>query len=305
MIPWRKLGLWVEAPGGPLGASHAMLPTPLAMDDRIRVFYAACDGDMRGRIFFADLEIAPPHRVIGRSPGPVLDVGAPGSFDADGVNPSQVLADGDDLVLLYVGWRRGPALTPYTLFTGLARSRDGGLSFQAERQPLLGPAPGEGLFRTAASIARQGDGWRMVYIGGDTFIDDAAGKRVPVYGLRELRSQDPLRWTGPGREVLAPDRAAGQIGFGRPVVWRPGGGAAALMLSIRTEAGYTLVETSLEALDAGRPDFTPVLAGPAEPWEAQMTCFGAPCVAGDRELLFYNGNGFGRTGFGLAWRPLP
>ena len=35
----------------------------------------------------------------------------------------------------------------------------------------------------------------------------------------------------------------------------------------------------------------------------EMTCFGAPCVAGERELLFYNGNGFGRTGFGLAWRP--
>ena len=28
---------------------------------------------------------------------------------------------------------------------------------------------------------------------------------------------------------------------------------------------------------------------------AQMTCFGAPCVVGPYELLFYNGNGYGRT----------
>ncbi|MBS0409506.1 MAG: hypothetical protein JSR86_06285 [Proteobacteria bacterium] len=303
MLPWRKLGLWVEAPGGLLGASHAMVPTPLVLEDRVRVFYAACDADMRGRVFFADIEHDPPHRVIGRSAGPVMDVGAPGTFDADGVNPLQVFADGDGLALLYVGWRRGPAETPYTLLTGLARSRDGGLSFQGEREPLLAPAPGERLFRTAASISPAADGWRMIYVGGDAFIDDAAGKRSPLYGLRELRSADRLAWPGGGRELLAPDRAAGQTGFGRPVVWTPGGGAPVLMVSIRTEAGYTLVETPLDALEAGRPAFKPVLAGPADPWEAEMTCFGAPCVVGERELLFYNGNGFGRTGFGLAWRP--
>jgi hypothetical protein len=34
-----------------------------------------------------------------------------------------------------------------------------------------------------------------------------------------------------------------------------------------------------------------------------MVCFGAPCQVGAQELLFYNGNQFGRTGFGLASRP--
>ena len=33
-----------------------------------------------------------------------------------------------------------------------------------------------------------------------------------------------------------------------------------------------------------------------------MTCFGAPLTVDKRELLFYNGNQFGRTGFGIAWR---
>ena len=75
-----------------------------------------------------------------------------------------------------------------------------------------------------------------------------------------------------------------------------------MMLSVRSEAGYSLVQAPLAGFDARRPAFQPVLTEPAEPWETQMTCFGAPCRAGPRELLFYNGDGFGRTGFGLAWR---
>ena len=34
-----------------------------------------------------------------------------------------------------------------------------------------------------------------------------------------------------------------------------------------------------------------------------MTCFGAPCRVGEFEYLFYNGNQFGRSGFGVARRP--
>jgi len=34
-----------------------------------------------------------------------------------------------------------------------------------------------------------------------------------------------------------------------------------------------------------------------------MVCFGAPCSVGSSELLFYNGNQFGRSGFGIAQRP--
>ena len=132
-----------------------MLPTPHLMADRVRLFYAACDDDMRGRIFFADFEPEPPFRLIGRSPGPVLDLGAPGAFDCDGVNPSQVLDVDGRLALLYIGWRRGPAEAPYTLLAGLAFSDDGGASFQRTGEPLLAPRPGERLFRTAPFVERR------------------------------------------------------------------------------------------------------------------------------------------------------
>src|SRR5579862_7897590 len=140
---WRKLGRVLEASGAPLSRSHAMLPTPLVMADRVRVFYASCDAEMRGRVFFADFEPVPPFRLMGRSAEPVLDVGPPGAFDADGANPSQAFETGGRLALLYIGWRRGPPQKPYTLFAAVAFSDDQGERFERATAPLLPPREGE------------------------------------------------------------------------------------------------------------------------------------------------------------------
>jgi hypothetical protein len=298
---WRKLGRVLEAQGGPLSRTHVMLPTPHPLEDRVRVFFTSCDDDLRGRVFFADFEPEPPFAVLDVSSSPVLDPGAPGAFDCDGVNPSQIVTVEGRLALLYIGWRRGGETAPYTLFAGLALSENDGLSFEKAAEPLLPPCAGESLFRTAPFLQREGEGYRLLYIGGDEFVAGEGGRRLPVYSLMELRSATPWRWEGPGRTLLTPDRQAGEIGFGRPVLWRDDG-RARLMMSIRTSAGYTLVDAPSDFTPGQRPKFTQVLDSPAEAWEADMTCFGAPCAIGDYELLFYNGDGFGRTGLGLGWR---
>jgi hypothetical protein len=279
-----------------------MLPTPYVMTDRVRVFYATCDGELRGRIMFADFAPKPPFRLLGASAAPVLDLGAAGAFDMDGVNPSQVIKTAVGLALLYIGWRRGPAEAPYTLFAGLAFSMDDGLTFTRQGRSFLPPRKGERLFRTAPFIDVEEQGYRLLYIGGDAFEPDEGGRRLPRYSLLEMRSQSLWDWTGPSRVLMHPNVAAGEIGFGRPVVVRRAG-CARLMISVRTREGYQLVETDA-ALELGkRPPMTPIKLDPLERWEQQMTCFGSICHAEGYELLFYNGNGFGRTGMGLAWRP--
>jgi len=35
-------------------------------------------------------------------------------------------------------------------------------------------------------------------------------------------------------------------------------------------------------------------------WDSDATCYPAVIQMGNRTLLFYNGNGYGRTGFGVA-----
>lgn len=300
-MAWTPLGRIMQATGGALGRSHAMLPTPLLMDDRLRVFFAMCDADLRGRTFFADLSLEFPHPVMSVEERPVFDLGPAGAFDCDGVNPLQVLRRGDRLLMLYVGWRRDVDGAPYTLFTGLAESRDEGLSFERLRAPLLPPSPAERWFRTAAFAWPEGEEWRLLYIAGGRFIP-GPGKALPIYSLKAARSPALEAWPAEGEELLAPDAGAGELGYGRPAVWRDGA-EETLLISRRTMDGYELLQTPLAGALKGQADFRPVLTHPREDWERQMTCFGMPVRMGDRELLFYNGDGFGRSGFGAAWRP--
>ena len=67
----------------------------------------------------------------------------------------------------------------------------------------------------------------MLYIGGGTFFGGADGKRLPTYSLCRAASPDGIVWTSGGASLLDPDSAAGEIGFGRPVLWHEEGGGPA------------------------------------------------------------------------------
>jgi hypothetical protein len=304
MKDWCKLGLSVVAAGDGLMASHAMLPSSLLLSDRIRVYFSACDADLRGRVFYADLERTFPFRVIHICQDPILDVGLAGAFDADGVNPSQIIERDGNIFMYYIGWQRISSSVPYTLLGGLAISTDDGASFQrVQDTAILAPTEEESYFRTAPFVWYEEDQWQMLYIGGGEFFTGSTGKRLPRYALRHTHSRDGWNWTGPSRILLEPNRLVGEIGFGRPVVTKKAESVAELMLSVRSVNGYTLRSGpfSLErAIDPN--DLCDVLPLSQEGWDSEMTCFGVTVELEGGELLIYNGNQFGRSGFGLAWR---
>lgn len=296
---FRKLGL-VFCPDGsnPLMRSHAMLPTPMLIDDVVRVFFTSTDADRRGRLFSVDVDPADPRRIVSDIIGPLLDLGAVGRFDMDGVVPISMLRNGPELRLYYVGFQRRSAF-PYTLLTGAAASTDDGRSFRRlQTEPVLPPIPSERYVRTAPCVIRTDHGWSMWYIGGNEWIEHE-GKTLPVYGFRHTTSDDGLTWM-PRIILFEPDRARGQIGFGRPVV-RPVDRGYEMFISVRTVVGYTISHaTSRDGLEWTNWEDDILPAG--EDWDSEMRCYGAPIKLGDEEYFFYNGNGFGRTGFGLAIR---
>ena len=297
-MAWRKLGL-VVAPqlGDPLRQSHAMLPTPILLGETLRVYFASCDSELRGRVFYADLDRRDPTIVRSMSESPVLDVGEPGCFDVDGVNPCSIVAWKNKFYLYYVGYQRLPSV-PYTLFTGLAVSDDAGESFRRVRtEPLLGHTNDERYFRTAAFVRADGDGWRLWYIGGDDWLNES-GKALPIYSLKHFRSDTLFDWPSSPEVLIKPDLSAGEIGFGRPWVTQRSD-RYEILLSIRRRTGYQLVTG--HSLDGLRWTLEgPALETGPDAWDCEMVCYGATIDVDDRRYLFYNGNQFGRSGFGVA-----
>ena len=104
---WRKLGL-LWAPNGslPWAHSHAMLPTPMRLaDGRLRILLGVCESDIVSRIGWIEIHENDPSRIINVAQEPVLDIGAPGNFDDNGVNPCCAVTLPDGTVrLYYVGY---------------------------------------------------------------------------------------------------------------------------------------------------------------------------------------------------------
>jgi hypothetical protein len=302
---WEKLGrVWAPDQGvageRPWARTHAALPTAMMLDEeRIRVYVACLDEGRVGRIGYVDVAARDPRQVLAVSARPVLDVGAPGTFDDNGVNPLWLLWHEGRLYLYYVGWQLGTRVR-YYLFAGLAVSDDGGESFARVSQvPLLDRGDGELFVRTAPCVRHEDGIWKMWYIGGDSWVQ-GRGKQLPRYGLRYLESDDPRRWAGSGRPCMDV-RGGDEHGFGRPFVVREGG-RYRMWYSVRTiSAGYHLgYAESADGLAWERMDEAVGLAPSANGWDSEMICYSFLQETRYGRYLFYNGNNYGETGFGVA-----
>jgi hypothetical protein len=300
-MKWEKLGR-VYAPDGsvPWMTSHAYVPTPYALDhDTIRVYVAFLDTERIGRVGLVDVAAEDPRHVLRVSERPALDVGAEGAFDEHGVTPSSVVTDRDTVWLYYFGWQRMPNL-PYLLFAGLAASADGGESFtRVSSSPILPPVEGERVCRSAPAVLREEDAWRTWYVAGDAWTE-VAGRLVPTYEIRTATSPDGIRWEGPGTTAVA---LAGhdEFGLGRPFV-RVAGDRYELWYSVRTRARTYRIgfATSRDGVSWTRRDDEAGIDVSEEGWDCEMICFGSVLVTRYGTYLFYNGNDYGRTGFGVA-----
>jgi hypothetical protein len=268
--------------------------------ERVRVLCAFLDADRIGRCGFVDVDGSRPARVLGVSEAPVLDVGRPGTFDEHGVTPLSTvrLADGR-LRLYYAGWQRGIGVR-YSLFTGAAESEDDGRSFErVSEAPILDRSDGELHVRTGVLVRPDGHGWRMWYAGGSGW-HDREGTARPRYALRHVRSDDGLEWPRTGTICIEPRED--ELGFGRPCV-RQRHGTLEMWYGRRDLSGaYQLgYATSTDGLAwTRRDDDAHLPRGPAGAWDSEMVGLAGLLEAPGGTYLFYNGNGYGATGFGVA-----
>lgn len=307
---WRKLGL-VYVPDGnePWARTHAALPTPLRLPgrDRVRIFVSCCDAGGVSRVGWVDVREDAPTVVVDRSHGPVLDIGVPGAFDENGAVCTSVVRVPDGrLFMYYVGFELGTQVR-YRLLTGLAISDDDGLTFRRHSTtPILERSRGDLYFRCGTYVRLDPDGlFRMWYVGGNSWRD-VGGKALPEYRVKYLESHDGIEWAPEGRTVIDmtdPD----EHGFGRPWVM-PADGGEEMYYSVRRTslAAYRLgYATSPDGLRWDRRDAELGLDVTPGGFDSEAIMYTAVMRIGGRTLCYYNGDGFGRTGFGAAERIAP
>ena len=301
MISWKDRNFVYCSNGfASWACSGAMIPTPILHDEStIRIFAGFLDASGRSRIGYLDVCGKDPTRILDIGQRPVLDIGQPGAFDDNGVVPISLVRHGQELRLYYVGFQLRNDV-PYTMLAGLAISTDEGKTFtRPSDSPLLPPIPGERYVRTAPFVLKEGNTWKAWYIGGDSWIT-IAGKKLPTYSLKFLTSSDGLTWEGQGSVCLEPQQPD-EFGFGRPWILYENG-KYCMFYSIRSRSnGYRLgYAESNDALQWTRCDDQIGMDITREPWENENICYTALLTTKNDVYLFYNGNNYGKTGFGYA-----
>lgn len=301
---WEKLGVvWKPDGGNAWAKTHAAIPTPFRLNEEvIRVFVNCRDDKGRSRPGYVDVDAADPTRVLGILPHASLDIGDPGTFDDNGVQVvSLVEPEPGTLFMYYAGFELCTQIR-YRIFTGLAVSTDGGATFtRHSRVPVLDRSD-EGLFFRCGPFAMFDDGvFKLWYVAGSEWME-IADKALPVYDLRYQESEDGIHWTSKGTLSMA-ITGEDEHGFGRPWVVKRGPHNYQLFYSIRRRsfAAYRLgYAESSDGIHWIRKDEEMGLDVTPGGFDSDAIMYSAVVSAKGRTYCFYNGNGFGATGFGVA-----
>lgn len=296
MARWTKLGLVIRPdPSVWWMRSHAMIPTPQKLGGSLwKIYFSGRNDDNQSHIGWAIVDLDRPTQPLEYSSEPVLAPGDLGCFDDNGVTPSCVIEDGNELRLYYIGWNPGSTVRMH-LFGGLAISNDGGQTFSRwSRAPIIERCPTDPFLNTAPWVVKADDGWNMYYVSGTGWRH----KDLPRYNIKLARSQDGKTWQRDGH-VCIDFADESENALARPYVVREGGlwkmwfahkGDAYRLGYAESDDGATWRRNSVGAGIAPGPDG----------FDSDMQEYAAVIRHNGQRFMLYNGNNYGYDGILLA-----
>lgn len=305
-MAWKKLGMIfdLERQSIPWLKSHAMLPTPLLLDDRVRVYYTGRDADGCSRISFADFERSDPSVLMYAHQQPLLELGKIGTFDDSGTLGTCAVRSGEEVYLYYNGYNRRVTV-PYSNAIGLAVSRDNGTTFERMFEgPIIDRNTLEPYFTVGAFVLREEGLWRMWYASATRWIV-VAGKPESIYVIKYAESGDGMNWVRNNHTCIQPT-TPDEANVRGTVIKEDGvykmwfcyrGSVDFRDGSDSYRIGYA---ESPDATNWTRHDERAGISFSAEGWDAKMQAYPSVVTVDGARYLFYNGNAFGQGGFGCA-----
>jgi hypothetical protein len=286
--------------------SHATLPVAdILENDRLRIYFGVRDQKGRSHTTFIEVLAHDPQQILYLHNEPILPLGQLGTFDDNGIMPSWLVNHGQEKYLYYIGWN--PQVTvSYRLSIGLAISKDGGKSFKKYSEgPVCDRDLSEIYFNTAPCVLIDGGVWRMWYISCTNW-QMVNHHPEPSYHVKYAESFDGIHWRKTGQVCIDYDEFTKAIG--RPCVYVDGG-IYKMFYSYRStdsyrtepESSYRIgYAESLDGIQWTRKDNEVGITRSKQGWDAEMMEYCHICRYNGKTFLFYNGNGFGKSGFGYA-----
>jgi hypothetical protein len=296
-MKWKKLGrvFYPDCPHRKL-RSHASNPLALHLEgDIFRVLYSGRDMQNRSSVGFVDIDISR-LRVVYSHLEPIFLHGGPGSFFSHGVSIGNSYNCGGNQFILFMGWQicsgehwRGDIGRLALLdMKDLVLTPDYPLLGNDEVDPVSLSYPGvifdQGIFK-------------MWY--GSTVCWDA-GNGEMIHVIKYATSTEGINWQKHGQAI--PHEVGVAQAFSRPIVVVDNSGYHMWFsyrggMETKYRIGYAhssdglcwetgVNRSGIEISDSG--------------WDSEMIEYPFVFDHKGQRFMLYNGNDYGRTGFGLA-----
>ena len=314
-MKWKKLGKIFDPTQHMLAndcMQFAQSPQALVFDDFVRIYFSTRAQDTNSK-YLSHIAFVDMHKnlrnILHVSDQTVIPLGELGCFDEHGIFPMNVLSH-DNVIYGYTcGWNRRVSVSVDTAI-GLAISHDGGLTFQRiGNGPVLASSLREPCLVGDAFVKFIGNTFHMWYIFGIDWkrnAPDAPPDRI--YKIGHAVSQYGIEWIKEEGQQIVADRLGPDESQALPTVACIDGQYHMFFcyrqsFDFRTnkERGYRIGHAwSDDLINWTRADNDLILEGTPGEWDSDMQCYPHVFECDGKVYLLYNGNEFGRYGFGVA-----
>ena len=290
----------------------AQSPQAIVFDDYVRIYFSTRSVDPGGKYIshalYADFDKTL-QNILSVATEPVIAPAQLGAFDEHGIFPFHVMRHGEKIFAYTTGWSRRVSVSVETGI-GLAISEDRGTSFtRIGSGPVLTASVHEPFLVGDAFVRYFEERFHMWYIFGQKwkqFPDSPNLERV--YKIGHVTSKDGVTW-GPGSGLqIIPDTLSSDESQALPSVVKSGD-SYHLFFCYRESVdfrktpgrGYRLGYAKSSDLKSWhRHDELLEMERHLSDWDQNMQCYPHIFECDGRTFLLYNGNEFGRFGFGAA-----
>jgi hypothetical protein len=312
MSRWTKKGL-IFIPNKSLvwSQSHAQVPVVdfLEQENILKIYYSTRDKNNQTLPGFIILDADNLSNILEISKDPILSLGDLGAFDDSGVMPSWIVNYNNKKYLYYIGWNVGNKIA-YHNSVGLAISEDNGKSFQKFSQgPLWDRNYIEPYFSGTTCVIIDDGVWKNWYLSC-TGWKVVNGKSEPRYHIKYAESKDGIEWNRKG-SIAIDFKNDNEAGIVKSSVIKEDG-IYKMWYSYRNYTNYRTDKKnsykigyaeSNNGITWDRLDNSDLCMDTSEneaDWDGTMVEYPHVVDVKGKRLMFYNGNGFGESGFGYA-----
>lgn len=313
-MKWKKLGKIFDPTRYKLSnncTEFAQSPQTLLFDDFIRIYFSTREKDKIGKYLshISFIDVSRDFRnIVNISKNTIIELGKLGCFDEHGIFPMNVLRNKNKVYAYTCGWNRKASVSVDTSI-GLAISKNNGLTFKKFGDgPILTASLHEPFLINDPFVRIYENLYHMWYSYGVQWIYKAkSGVSDRVYKIGHATSDDGISWQKEGRQLIV-DKLNSQECQALPTVIFLDG--IYHMLFCYREAtdfrknkdrGYRIgYAFSEDLVNWVRDDSNVGIDVSENGWDSDMLCYPHVFQCDGEVYLLYNGNEFGRYGFGLA-----